>query len=214
MKPLKLISSGMLPLLLGSVVPAYGQRDRREREATPQKQAPQGRPQPANPRDARQREQHREQQQRQGQQAARQRDRQRGGETRGMPPPGSRGPVMERRSIWQGHRARSWRTEHRSWQQRGGYQGYRIPEDRYRTHFGPSHVFRVYSQPVIVFEGRPRFQFGGFWFSVLDPWPEYWSDRWYDNDDVYIDYSGDGYYLYNHRHPMDRLAVSVSIRMN
>jgi len=122
--------------------------------------------------------------------------------------------VAERRGIWQGHRAQNWRTEHRSWQQRGGYQGYRIPEDRYRTHFGPSRVFRLYNQPLVVFQGRPRFQFGGFWFSVLDPWPEYWSDTWYDNDDVYIDYSGDGYYLYNHQHPMDRIAVSVSIRMN
>ena len=52
--------------------------------------------------------------------------------------------------------------------------------------------------------GYPRFQYGGFSFSVVDPWPEYWSDDWYDNDDMYIDNTGDGYYLYNRRYPQDR----------
>ncbi len=65
-----------------------------------------------------------------------------------------------------------------------------------------------------MFGGYPRFQFDGFWFSVMDPWPEYWSNNWYDNDDVYISYAGDGYYLYNRRHPQDRIAISVSIQMN
>jgi len=26
---------------------------------------------------------------------------------------------------------------------------------------------------------------------------------------VYIDYSGDGYYLYNRRYPRDRIAINV-----
>jgi hypothetical protein len=63
-----------------------------------------------------------------------------------------------------------------------------------------------------MYGGRPRFQYGGYWFSFVDPWPEYWSNDWYDNDDVYIDYSGDGYYLYNRRHPGDRLAIRVYVR--
>jgi hypothetical protein len=117
----------------------------------------------------------------------------------------------EQRAVWQEHRARSFQSEHRTWQQRGGYNGYRIPEDRYRGYFGPDHAFRIYSYPVVVIGGYPRFQYGGFWFSVLDPWPEYWSDNWYDNDDVYIDYSGDGYYMYNRRYPRDRIAISVLV---
>ncbi len=59
--------------------------------------------------------------------------------------------------------------------------------------------------------GYPRFQYGVYWFSLIDPWPEYWSDDWYDNDDVYVDYSEDGYYMYNRRHPGDRIAVSVYV---
>ena len=109
--------------------------------------------------------------------------------------------------MWQQHRAHNWQSEHRDWQQRGGYNGYRIPEDRYRGYFGPDHGFRIYSYPVEMVGGYPRFQYGGFSFSVVDPWPEYWSDNWYENDDVYIDYSGDGYYLYNRRYPRDRIAI-------
>jgi hypothetical protein len=65
---------------------------------------------------------------------------------------------------------------------------------------------------VVVVGGYPRFQYGGLWFSVIDPWPEYWPGDWYDNDDVYIEYYGGGYYLYNRsRYPQDRIAVSVSV---
>jgi hypothetical protein len=59
--------------------------------------------------------------------------------------------------------------------------------------------------------GYPRFQYRGFWFGFMDPWPEYWSNDWYDNDDVYIVYSDDGYYLYNRRYPRDRIAIMVYV---
>ncbi len=117
----------------------------------------------------------------------------------------------EQRGIWQERRAHDWQSEHRDWQQRGGYNGYRIPQDHYQSYFGPSHSFRIYTYPVMVVGGYPRFQYGGFWFGVVDPWPQYWSNDWYANDDVYVDYSGDGYYLYNRRYPQDRIAVSVYV---
>ena len=113
------------------------------------------------------------------------------------------------RTAWQQHRASNWQGEHRSWQQRGGYNGYRIPDDRYRSYFGPDHWFRIYSYPVVVYGGYPRFQYEGFWFSLVDPWPGDWSDDWYENDEVYIVYSNDGYYLYNRRHPDVGITISV-----
>ena len=121
-------------------------------------------------------------------------------------------PRGEQRTVWQQHRARSWESEHRTWQQRGGYNGYRIPQDRYQRYFGPHHRFRIYRYPMVVIGGYPRFQYGGFWFSLVDPWPEYWSDGWYDDDDVYIDYYEDGYYLYNPRYPRDRIAIIFYVR--
>jgi hypothetical protein len=110
--------------------------------------------------------------------------------------------------AWQGDRARSWQSEHRTWQQRGGYDGYRVPDDRFHSYYGQYHEFRIYTLPVIYVGGHRRFQYGGYWFGLIDPWPEYWSNDWYDSDDVYVDYYGDGYYLYNRRYPGDRIAIS------
>ncbi|MBL0313361.1 MAG: hypothetical protein IPP78_11760 [Holophagaceae bacterium] len=127
------------------------------------------------------------------------------------PPPLQAQPVrqVEHQAVWPERRAQNWQSEHRDWRQRGGYNGYRIPTARYRGHFGPGHSFRIHSFPVFLSGGFPRFEYGGFWFSILDPWPEYWSDNWYENDEVYIQYSGDGYYLYNRRHLRDRIAITV-----
>ena len=120
------------------------------------------------------------------------------------------GPRYERQDIWQRQRAHDWRREHHSWHERGGYRGYRIPDDRFRAHFGRGHRFRVHDVPVLVVDGSPRFQYGGFWFGVVDPCPETWSPVWYRTDDVYVDYVNDGYYMYNRRHPGVAIAVNVS----
>ena len=192
MKPVGLISSGVLLLLLGVLAPTYAQQDQHQQDAKPPKQEQQ------------QQQRAPQQQQAKGQQQQRAPQQQQAN----RPSPQQ---MQQQQAAWQGHRARNWQSEHRDWQQRGGYHGYRIPEDRYRGHFGRDHWFRIYSYPVVVVGGYPRFHYGGFWFSIVDPWPEYWSDDWYDNDDVYIDYSGDGYYLYNRRYPQDRIAVTVYV---
>ena len=114
-------------------------------------------------------------------------------------------------STWKDHRARNWRSDHRNWQQRGGYNGYRIPQDRYRAYFGPQHWFRISGLPLAAYGGYPRFQYEGYWVTLQDPWPENWSNNWYDNDDVSIDYRNDGYYMYNRRHPDVAIAISISM---
>ena len=79
----------------------------------------------------------------------------------------------------------------------------RIPDDRFRANFGREHVF-VISQPVMV-GGYSRFQYGGFWFGFVQPWPV----GWYYTDDVYVDYIDGGYYLYNPYYPDARVSISV-----
>ena len=111
------------------------------------------------------------------------------------------------RDNWQQNRARQWQNEHRTWSQRGGYGGYYIPQQTFGLYFGRQHFFRIRSRPT-MYMGYPRFFYGGFSFLLVDPWPEYWSENWYDSDDVYIDYD-DGYYLYNRRYPQARLAVTI-----
>jgi hypothetical protein len=110
-------------------------------------------------------------------------------------------------NTWQQNRARQWQNEHRTWSQRGGYGGYYIPQRTFGLYFGRQHFFRIRSRPTI-YMGYPRFYYGGFSFLLVDPWPEYWPENWYDANDVYIDYD-DGYYLYNRNYPGVGLAVTI-----
>src|ERR1700730_7163398 len=124
-----------------------------------------------------------------------------------------RGEQQQRvqQSAWQEHRSHDWQSDHRDWRQRGGYRGYRIPDDRYRGYFGPSHGFRINGLPFLVVGGYPRFQYQGYWISTVDPWPEYWGNDWYDNDDVYVNYVDNGYYLYNRRYPGEGIAINITL---
>jgi hypothetical protein len=81
----------------------------------------------------------------------------------------------------------------------------RIPDDRFRASFGSGHNFRIGS-PVMV-GGFSRFQYGGFWFGFVDPWPM----GWYYTDNVYIDYVDGGYFLYDPYYPGARMSISVVI---
>jgi hypothetical protein len=110
---------------------------------------------------------------------------------------------------WENSRAQRWQTEHRTWAQRGGYGGSYIPQSRFALYFGSGHGFRLSTRPV-MYLGYPRFEYSGFSFLMVDPWPEYWSTNWYDSDEVYVDYD-DGYYLYNRRYPQVRLAITITL---
>jgi len=108
---------------------------------------------------------------------------------------------------WHSSRAHDWKSEHRDWSQRGGYGGYQIPVTYYQSYYGPTNYFRMESQPVI-YMGYPRFMYGGYSFLIVDPYPEYWVENWYDTEDVYIVWDN-GYYLYNRSNPNVSLSVSV-----
>ena len=114
------------------------------------------------------------------------------------------------RGGWQQHRAGHFESEHRSWRDRGGYRGYHVPDDHFRRSFGRGHGFRIHGLPYMEVGGYPRFQYGGLWFSVIEPYPEYWGDDWYDRDEMYVDYFDGGYYLFNRRFP-GRPGVAVMI---
>jgi hypothetical protein len=107
-------------------------------------------------------------------------------------------------------RAKSWDNDHRTWSQRGGYTGYRIPEDRFRAYWGRAHSFRIFSLPMLFVGGYPRFRYDGYWVTFVDPWPEMWPATWYETDDVYLDYTDDGYYLYDLTRGGPGIAVTIS----
>jgi len=107
-------------------------------------------------------------------------------------------------------RASSWNNDHRSWRQRGGYNGYRIPEGRFRLYFGSNHFFRINRLPMVFVGGYPRFQYDGYWVTFVDPWPETWPPNWYETDDRYIDYTDDGCCVYDRMYPGIGIAVTIS----
>jgi len=127
--------------------------------------------------------------------------------------PAARTPQQQKvvQTAFTEHRANNWQSDHRNWQQRGGYHGYRIPDDRFRGYFGSDHGFRIEGLPFLVVGGFPRFQYDGYWFSIIDPWPGSWANDWYDTDDVYVVYVDNGYYLYNRRYPDVGMAISISM---
>ncbi|HYV64346.1 MAG TPA: hypothetical protein VE958_16805, partial [Bryobacteraceae bacterium] len=79
-----------------------------------------------------------------------------------------------------------------------------------RGYFGPSHGFRLGGLPFLVVGGYPRFQYQGYWISAVDPWPSGWGDDWYDNDDVYVSYEDNGYYMYNRSYPGQGIAINIT----
>ena len=236
MKALKLTNTAILSLFLGIGGPVYAQQQ--EKQDHPQQQ--QGKPQqqhaqqhrqvngkqqrPQKPeqgqeqskqrqhaqqrQDQNDRQEHAHQQQRPAQSQQRQRAQQ---QRDNQPPRRTQEQQRVQQSAWQQHRAQSWQSDHRTWQQRGGYNGYRIPDDRFHGYFGPNHGFRIYGRPFLVVAGYPRFQYSGYWFSLVDPWPEYWANDWYDTDDVYVTYVDNGYYLFNRRYPRTGIAISISM---
>ena len=225
--------TAVLFLLLGTTASVYGQEDQgkgqHKQQATPAQQQQQRaqQQQQARPAQQQQRAQQQQQQaspmqqQQRAQQQARpvqQQEQRRGGyPVQQRTQEQARGWQQQRGWLqqggWQGHsswqqdRAQNWQVDHRNWSQRGGYGGYFIPQDRFALYFGPRHWFRIRSRPIIV-DGYPLFQYGGFRFMMVDPWPESWAEGWYESDDVYVDYN-DGYYLYNRRDPGVAIAISV-----
>jgi hypothetical protein len=79
----------------------------------------------------------------------------------------------------------------------------RIPDDKFRAHFGRQHTL-VINRPTVV-EGQPRFQYSGYWFTIVDPWPVGWAYT----DQCYIDYIDGEYFLFDLLHPGVRIALTV-----
>lgn len=64
---------------------------------------------------------------------------------------------------------------------------------------------------MVFVGGYPRFQYDGYWVTFVDPWPQTSAQNWFETDAVYIDYTNDGYYLYNRNHPGVAIAIQMSI---
>jgi len=85
-----------------------------------------------------------------------------------------------------------------------GHRGQRIPEKKFRVSFGREHHFHV-ERARIMNQSQPQFVYSGYTFELAEPWPAEWSF----DDDCYIDYVDDDYYLFDTFHPGIRILVFV-----
>jgi hypothetical protein len=79
----------------------------------------------------------------------------------------------------------------------------RIPDDKFRAHFGRQHALVINKTTVV--NGQPRFQYSGYWFTIVDPWPAGWAYT----DQCYIDYIDGQYFLFDLLHPGVQIAITV-----
>jgi hypothetical protein len=87
--------------------------------------------------------------------------------------------------------------------QRADNQHGRIPDDKFRAHFGRQHTLVINKTTVV--NGQPRFQYSGYWFTIVDPWPVGWAYT----DQCYIDYIDGEYFLFDLLHPGVQVAITV-----
>ena len=88
-------------------------------------------------------------------------------------------------------------------QRAGGNGGGGIPAERFKSNFGREHSFRV-SQTD--YRDR-RFQYGGYTFGFVDPWPS----NWLYTQDVFVVEINGVYYLCNAMYPGVNLALSFTM---
>jgi hypothetical protein len=184
MKLVGVITTAVLSLALGAAAPVYAQQEQHEQQEEQKDKAA-----PQQEKHAQQEEKKAQQDkpaQREGQQAQQEKSNQ--------------------REEQQAQKGKSDQKEERNEQQaqRAGGNGHgRIPDDRYRANFGREHRFRVTQGDY----SNRRFQYGGYWFGFVDPWPTNWL---YTQEVFVVDIDG-VYYLCNPMYPGINIALSLTL---
>jgi hypothetical protein len=88
-------------------------------------------------------------------------------------------------------------------QRAAGNGGGRIPADRFKANFGEQHSFRVSQSDY----NNRRFQYGGYSFGFVDPWPS----NWLYTQNVYVIEIDGVYYLCNASFPGVNLVLSFTL---
>jgi len=88
-------------------------------------------------------------------------------------------------------------------QRAAGNRGGQIPADKFKANFGQQHTFRVSQGDY----NNHRFQYGGYSFGFVDPWPS----NWLYTQNVYVIEIDGVYYLCNPSFPGVNLVLSFSL---
>ena len=228
MKVIQVLSTAMLFLLPGAMISAYAQEPH-EPEKQPQQKQQQAKPAPQQAKPAEQ-PQHAQQQAKPAPQQAKPAAQPQHAQQQAKPAPQQAKPAQPQHAQQQAKPAEQQHAQqqakpapqqakpaaqpqHAQQQAKPAQQqarpaqaaaGHgRIPDDRYRASFGSGHTFHVNRAD---FAGGPgRFQYGGYWFSAVNPWPL----GWLYTDNVYVDYMDGGYFLCDPIHPGVFLSINV-----
>ena len=212
MRRTTIIGPTALLLLLAVTAPAYARQDQQEhkgkqdQQAKPEKQQQDKSARPEQQQHAQQQNQNKQQQQQHAQQQNQNKQQQQRAQQQSQ----NKQQQQAREQQGQQRQQHAQRTPDEERRQQAepalrlSARGEgRIPDDRFRSKFGREHEFRIGSPRLVG--GYSRFQYGGYWFGFVEPWPV----DWYYTDDVYVDYIDGGYYLCNPSYPGTRISINV-----
>jgi hypothetical protein len=180
MRPTGVISTAFLSLILGVALPAYAQQEQHEQEEQKAK--------PAQDEKKAQPEKPAKQEEKKTQPPAK------AVQSKAKP---------QQHAASQTHPAAKQATHAQPAKQAQHATAGRIPDDRYKANFGQAHRFRVSQGDY----NNHRFQYGGYSFGFVDPWPS----NWLYTQDVYVIEINGVYYLCNPSYPGVNVAISVTL---
>ena len=177
MKLVGLISTGVLCLTLGVAAPVYAQQEQRDQQEE-QKAKPAQDEKKAQPEKSTKQEEKPAAQQEKNNQPEEKKAEQ---EDRNAKPAEKNAPE----------------------QKAAGSRGGQIPADKFKANFGQQHSFRVTQSDY----SNHRFQYGGYSFGFVDPWPS----NWLYTQNVYVIEIDGVYYLCNASFPGVNLVLSFTL---
>ena len=177
MKRIGVMSTAVLSLALGVAAPVFAQQEQRD-----QQDEQKGKPA--------QQEQKKAQPEKRAQQEEK------------NARPQDKNTKQEEKSAQQQGRAQQAKPEPQA-QRASGNRGGRIPDDRFKANFGREHTFHVSEGDY----RNHRFQYGGYWFGFVDPWPS----NWLYTQDVFVVEIDGVYYLCNPMYPGVNIALSFTL---
>jgi hypothetical protein len=195
MKLVGAISAAVLSLALGVATPAFtqDQREQEEQKAKPAENEKKGQPAKVTKQEEKQQEKNTKPEEKNARTEKNSRQEEKNAQPEKNTRPAEKNAKQEQPRT----------QEARPGKQEQHASGGRIPDDRYRANFGREHSFRVSEGDY----RNHRFQYGGYWFGVVDPWPS----NWLYTENVYVIEIDGVYYLCNPMYPGVNIVLSVTL---
>ena len=179
MKLIGVISTAVLSLTLGVAAPAYAQQEQHDQQEEQKAKPAQDEKQTQAAKSAQQEEKPATQQEK-------------------STKPEEKNAQQEKNTKQEERTAQQAKPEQQAQHAAGG----RIPADKFKANFGQQHTFRLTQADY----SNHRFQYGGYSFGFVDPWPS----NWLYTQNVYVIEINGVYYLCNASFPGVNLALSFT----